>query len=167
MSRGEGADMLLSEMIAPASSTRGLPMGEALRLLLAAGLTEAQLSKITGFGLRNRDGCENVDTVLNKYAAGALSLVGVMGCVFGSDTPQHHRGHALEPGRVGALRVELCGASNVLHYMAGEDMPGFGVWERVCSVPVGDLLEWLRCPPSWFGDPVAALNLRREAGVPS
>jgi hypothetical protein len=162
MSRGEGADLLLSEMIAPASNARTLPMVEARRLLLAAGLSPDQLDKVTGFGLRNRDGCENVDTVLNKYAAGALSLVGVMGDVFGSDTPQHHRGHNLEPGRVGTLRLTGHGPRVEIAYMGGSDTFGFGVFERVCMVDRDALADWLRCPPAWFGDPVAALVKARD-----
>lgn len=59
------------------------------------GLTEEQWSQTTGFGRRNIDGCDNVDTLANKYRAGALSEAGVMGQVFGTDTPQHHLGHNL------------------------------------------------------------------------
>lgn len=63
--------------------------------LLALGLTPEQFRTQTGAGLRNVYGCFNTDTVLAKYAAGALSAYGVMGAVFGSDSPQHHRGHNL------------------------------------------------------------------------
>lgn len=45
--------------------------------LLALGLTDEQIDATTGFGLRRIAGCLPNDTVLNKYAAGALSAEGV------------------------------------------------------------------------------------------
>lgn len=63
--------------------------------LLAAGLTEGELNIVTGFGQRHISGMKPDDTILNKYRFGALSMIGVMGSVFGSDSPQHHAGNAL------------------------------------------------------------------------
>jgi hypothetical protein len=76
----------------------------AARRLLAVGITADQFQTQTGMGLRNHSGfpelnlpgnesCEPRDTVLNKHAAGALNLTGVCGVLFGTDSPQHHRGH--------------------------------------------------------------------------
>lgn len=44
--------------------------------LVDAGLTADQIAQPTGFGLRHIDDCEPVDTIGNKYLAGALSLEG-------------------------------------------------------------------------------------------
>lgn len=63
--------------------------------LLALGVTIEQISQVTGFGHRYGYDCKPEDTILNKYRAGALSVIGVMGTIFGTDTPQHHRGHNL------------------------------------------------------------------------
>jgi hypothetical protein len=63
--------------------------------LLALGVTIEQISEVTGFGHRHGYDCKPEDTRLNKYRAGALSARGVMGDIFGTDTPQHHRGHNL------------------------------------------------------------------------
>jgi hypothetical protein len=73
--------------------------------LLAAGVTHAQMATITGAGLRRGDvldmltghgsgGCKPEDTILNKYATGALSIYGVMAVLYGTDSRQHHQGHA-------------------------------------------------------------------------
>lgn len=60
--------------------------------LIAHGVTEDQWSQVTGFGSRRLGFCRPDDTILNKYACGALSMMGVMGAVFGSNSPQHKRG---------------------------------------------------------------------------
>ena len=75
----------------------GMTVDLARAQLFDAGLNEDQLSIVTGFGHRSGVACKPDDTILNKYAAGALLIVGVMGSVFGSGSPQHHRGHAWNP----------------------------------------------------------------------
>lgn len=59
------------------------------------GLTDDQWQKTTGAGRRNISGCENVDTLANKFKAGALSEQGVCAEAFGLDSVQHHLGHDL------------------------------------------------------------------------
>jgi hypothetical protein len=63
--------------------------------LLGLGVTEEQMNQVTGFGLRRLGFCKPEDTILNKFACGALSAYGVMGTIFGTDSPQHHRGNNL------------------------------------------------------------------------
>ena len=67
----------------------------ARAVLLAHGVTDDQMNQVTGCGSRRNPLCLKDDTVLNKYAAGALSMVGVMGVVFGTDSREHHAGIAL------------------------------------------------------------------------
>jgi len=67
---------------------------QAMKALLLHGLTPYQINQVIGFGLRNLPGCQNEDTILNKYQAGSLSMFGVMGVLFGGDSPQHHTGNA-------------------------------------------------------------------------
>lgn len=45
-------------------------------LLERSGVTLDEQSILTGLGLRNIIGCENVDTIANKFAAGALTIEG-------------------------------------------------------------------------------------------
>lgn len=69
-------------------------INEARRELAELGLADEQTFRtMTGMGLRRIPGCAATDSVLNKYRAGALSAHGVMGVLFGSDSPQHHAGH--------------------------------------------------------------------------
>lgn len=63
--------------------------------LLALGITEDQMNQVTGFGSRRLGFCKPDDTILNKFACGSLSAYGVMGTIFGTDSPQHHRGNNL------------------------------------------------------------------------
>lgn len=135
----------------------------ARRVLLAAGLTPEQIETTTGFGRRHEVRCLPVDSRLNKFAAGALSLVGVMGDVFGTDTVQHHRGHNVDPGRVGSFRMDACGDGIALWYRAGADSPFFGPFEQVCVLPSPRAVRaWLHSPPAWFGDPLAAAIKARD-----
>lgn len=86
----------------------------ARRRLLAIGLTETQLQQKISGGLITRSGmaafdapgvCHNVDTVMAKHAAGALSLTGICGRIFGLDSTQHHRGHTF--GEVGIAVIAI------------------------------------------------------------
>lgn len=86
------ADDMLGAMMFP-TAAKVRPLYEAVMQLEAVGLTDKHLGHLTGMGRRHGVDCEQVDTVLNKYAAGALSIHGVMGSVFGTDSVQHHRGH--------------------------------------------------------------------------
>jgi hypothetical protein len=72
-----------------------LELAEARRELAALGLTREQMQQVTGMGHRRYPACGPDDTVEQKYAAGALSAHGVMGVVFGADSPQHHAGTAV------------------------------------------------------------------------
>ena len=149
---------VFGQVLPVAEYPRGLLVVDARRVLLAAGLSVDELEAVTGFGLRSGCRCLPVDSRVNKYAAGALSIHGVMGDVFGSDSVQHHRGHNLEPGQVGSVRVVACGSGWELLYLAGVDSFGAGVVERVCYLPTQEVVcSWLRNPPVWFGDPVAAV----------
>jgi hypothetical protein len=65
----------------------------AERELAEAGITVEQMHTTTGFGIRHGMQSLPNDTILNKYAAGALTLTGVMATLFGVDSPQHHQGH--------------------------------------------------------------------------
>jgi hypothetical protein len=82
-----------------ADAARPMP-SEAIQIaretLRSLAVTDEQMQQVTGFGLRRLGLCKPEDTVLHKFAAGALSAVGVMGAIFGSDSPQHHRGHNLD-----------------------------------------------------------------------
>lgn len=60
--------------------------------LIRQGVPAHLTLKVTGMGHRTHIG-ERYATVAHKYADGALALMGVMGTVFGSDSPEHHRGH--------------------------------------------------------------------------
>lgn len=70
--------------------------------LLELGLTDEQMNTRTGMGSRQiarwmgRD-VQAEDTVLAKYAVGALSETGVMAVLYGVDSPQHHAGTANIP----------------------------------------------------------------------
>lgn len=140
-----------------------IEVATARRVLLAAGLTLEQLNKLTGFGRRHDVNCAPTDTVINKFAAGALSIYGVMGDVFGSDTVQHHRGHNVDPGQVGSIRLSSAGELIAIAYMGGSDTFGFGVFEDVCCVSSPRAARrWLHSPPVWFGDPVAAVLKARD-----
>lgn len=75
-------------------STDAAPKDQAEQDLHRLGVSVEQMQKMTGFGRRNIPGCKNTDTILNKYRAGALSAVGVMGDLYGLDSPQHRAGHA-------------------------------------------------------------------------
>lgn len=72
-------------------------LATARRELAAAGVTNAQMDTYTGFGHRTVVGDRHAPIVV-KYADGALSMTGVMGAVFGTDSPQHHAGHNLGAG---------------------------------------------------------------------
>jgi hypothetical protein len=63
--------------------------------LAALGVTDEQMDTVTGFGLRRNGRCLPDDTIVNKYAAEALSRHGVMMVLFGSNSPQHCNGSAL------------------------------------------------------------------------
>jgi hypothetical protein len=82
------------------------PSISAIRRLQAIGLNRQQCNKLTPMGLRHeslitefglpKDAphvCD-MDTIVTKHAAGALSLTGVCGTIFGVDSPQHHQGHS-------------------------------------------------------------------------
>ena len=68
---------------------------EAASALTAAGVPVELFGKITGFGGRRCRGCHAEDTILNKFAAGALSIYGVMGVLYGTDSPSHHAGRVI------------------------------------------------------------------------
>lgn len=72
-----------------------LAMVEAANELRALGVTDEQMGQVTGFGLRRLEGCAPEDTILRKYATGALSAHGVMKVLYGTDSPQHNAGTAL------------------------------------------------------------------------
>jgi hypothetical protein len=120
-----------------------MPLVDARALLFAAGLSVEQTETVTGFGRRHVEGCENDDTVTRKLAAGALSVYGVMGVVFGSDSVQHHRGHNLPIMRP----VEVS-------RLSGSDLRA--MCDRVCDV----LANGGR---SWLSDPMAGATLERVA----
>lgn len=71
------------------------PLTAAREELAALGITDEQMDTVTGFGLRRIDRCLADDTIVNKYAAGALTRHGVMMVLFGSNSPQHLAGRAL------------------------------------------------------------------------
>jgi hypothetical protein len=80
------------------------PTLSAWRRLKAIGLTDDQLIRLIGGGRISNSNigaflapgvCELFDTVLAKHRAGALSLTGICGAIFGTDSMQHHRGHTL------------------------------------------------------------------------
>jgi hypothetical protein len=68
---------------------------EAVKILRSLGITDEQMVKITGFGHRRGYACFPDDSIVAKFAAGALSAIGVCGVIFGTDSPQHHNGHNL------------------------------------------------------------------------
>jgi hypothetical protein len=72
---------------------------QAIKELRAIGVTTAQMGTLTGFGLRHVPGCQPVDWILNKYAAGALTRYGVMAVLYGVDSPEHHAGSTLVNAR--------------------------------------------------------------------
>jgi hypothetical protein len=83
------ADDLLSTLVSPTA-----PVARSAYDLRAVRLSSKQWRTMTGMGLRNIPGCENSDSVRNKFLAGALSASGVCAVVFGTDSPEHYRGHA-------------------------------------------------------------------------
>lgn len=154
---------VFGQVLPESEHPQGVPLADARRLLLAAGVPVDELDKSTGFGLRSGVGCAAVDSRVRKFAAGALSIHGVMGDVFGLDSVQHHRGHALDPDKVGHLSVEACGSRYTIRYMGGRETPGFGVYEDVTTLADKPaVVAWLRCPPAWFGDPVAAVLMAQQ-----
>ena len=64
----------------------------ATTALAAAGITAEQMTTVTGFGLRNIAGCANVATLAEKFAAGALTITGVMSVLYGIDSVQARTG---------------------------------------------------------------------------
>ena len=50
---------------------------KVVNAIVDCGLTFDQATTVTGFGLRRLRGCKPADTIANKYAAGALSIVGI------------------------------------------------------------------------------------------
>lgn len=70
--------------------------------LAALGLTDEQMATRTGMGSRQiarwmGKTVNAEDTVLAKFAVGALSEAGVMAVLYGTDSPQHHAGTANLP----------------------------------------------------------------------
>jgi len=88
------ADEMLGQMIYGDKRPVTVGLQAAYNTLRDAGLTHEQCYIVTGMGRRHGVECQEDDFVLRKFAAGALSIYGVMGVVFGPDSPQHHRGHA-------------------------------------------------------------------------
>ena len=130
------------------------PLDVARRELLGLGVTVDQLEATTGMGLRSGVHCAPTDTVLRKYAAGALSAHGVMGVLFGSGSWQHHAGHNLErPERKPIVRYRVA-QSPAYHgrWVVQRWYPDVEVW-----ADVGDPVDSLA---------VAHLKLERaQAGV--
>lgn len=81
----------------------------AAKILTAIGIPYHEQYKVTGMGHRSGFESKADDTRLNKFAAGALSRIGVCGDVFGSDTKEHHQGHGL--GEARNLTCCCCGES--------------------------------------------------------
>lgn len=106
-------------------------------VLYRLGLLPLQVGMRTGLGHGGgKYRCDREDTILNKFAAQALSAIGVMGCCYGTDSQPHHRGHALKddqiigtyserPNPIG-LYCAQCGGSTVGRQWHNQDI-GFGI----------------------------------------
>lgn len=105
---GGSPDFLASMGVQP-PTPNAATVDEAASALAERGLSVEQMATVTGSGRRNIDGCENSDTVLNKFRAGALSVTGVMGAVFGVDSPEHHRGFAGAERKVDVPKRNVAG----------------------------------------------------------
>ena len=80
-------------------------------ILAWLGMPRESRLKVTGMGHRRGFDCKPDDSVLNKFASGAMSRYGAFGAVYGSDSHQHHMGYNLPLDTTShSMYCAVCGA---------------------------------------------------------